>query len=309
MERTERIFGADIRRRYNVLLALATFGTAAAPFGLGLIVLRLAWPEGGGVGPAVVAIAALIIAPLGTWLAHNRLALAGNHALRRRLRERLQHKGHALPDQVDPVFVGFSPGEEQLVWDGDTDRDIGFLGAWGDALVYYGDDFCWYLPRSRIDIIEPMQPAVGVSRILIRWHAPRERNRAFTLVSREATDLRGARRATAELLQQLYAWVARPPETEEAPPRLGMPPTDTAEGRPMDAAPGGTCVVLVAVIAATVVAAWQVGGPLVADEKYSQAVLAAGGVLVIGSAVINTALRLLQWAEDRDRADDAQSSP
>ncbi|MEA3400696.1 MAG: hypothetical protein U9R79_05555 [Armatimonadota bacterium] len=307
MQESKRIFGAAVRRRYNLMLGLATFAAAAAPFGVGLALLHLLWPEGRGIAPFLVATAALILAPVGTWLAHNRLALAGNLALRRRLRELLREEGHDFPEGVRPIFVGFSPGDAPLVWDGDTDRDIGFLAAWGDALVYYGDDFSWYLPRARIDIIEPMQPAAGLNRILIRWHAPRESNRALTLVSREAADLRGARRATIQLLHQLYAWVARPPEAQWEPPRLGMPPTDTAGGRPMDAAPGGSCLALVAVVTATVVAAWQVGGPLVEAQMYAHAVLASGGVFVVGFAAISTIMRLLQWAEERDRADRAAS--
>ncbi len=307
MERTDRIFDAGVRRRYNVLLAIVTFGTAVAPFAVGLIALYVFWPEGTGPGPAIIAIAALVLAPLGTWLAHNRFALAGNLSLRRRLWERLGRDGHAFSDQVRPVFVGFSPGDAPLVWDGDTDRDVGFLAAWGDSLVYYGDDFAWYLPRDRIDVIEPLHPVAGVGRVLIRWHAPRESNRAFTLVSREAADLRGARRATRELITQLYAWVARSPEHEAEAPNLGMPPIDTGGGVPVDAAPGGSCPALLAVVAATVIAAWQTGAPFVATERYSHAVLAAGGVFVLGFAALNTIFRLLQWAEERDDADRAAS--
>ena len=97
------------------------------------------------------------------------------------------------------------------------------------------------MPRARIDIIEPTGSSVGSGRILIRWHAPRESNRAFTLVSREAADLRGSRRATRELLNQLYAWVARPGEEAQEAPKLGLPPTDATGGVPVDAAPGGSC--------------------------------------------------------------------
>ncbi len=307
MTGSERVFGAEVRRRYNMLLALATIVAAGAPFGLGLLVLALFWPEGSGPIPALVTCVAIVLAPVGTWLVHNRMALAGNATLRRRVGERIGADDDLFPAGVEPVFVGFSPGEAQLVWDGDTDRDIGFLAAWGDSLVYYGDEFAWYLPRDRIDTIEPLQPVAGISRILVRWHAPRESNRALTLVSREATDLRGARRATWELLQQLYAWVARPAETAQAPPKLGMPPTDLAGGRPVDAVPGGSCAVLLALITATAVAAWQVTQPLVRVEKYSHAVLAAGGVFVLGFAAVSAVLRLLQWAEERDEADEATS--
>jgi hypothetical protein len=305
MSHDERIFGADRRRRYNRLATLGGFLTAALPFALGFLVLRFFFPDDTGPVPTIIAIAALAVAPLATWLVHNRLALVGNRTLRDQLAEKLREHGEALPQGVDPVFVGFSPGEDQLLWDGDTDRDIGFLAAWGDALVYRGDEFDWFLPRDRIDLIEPMQPAAGISRIRIRWHAPRERNRSFTIVSREATGLREAREATQALLQQLYAWVARPRETEIEPPKLGMPPSEVTGGTRVDSAPGGSCAVMLAVTAATTVGAWQAGGPFVADEKYAHAILAAGCVFAVGFGAINAIMRLLLWAEEKDAAEDA----
>lgn len=305
MSRDERIFGADRRRRYNLLAGVASFLAATLPFALGFLVLRLFFPEDSGPVPTLIAIVALVAAPLSTWLVHNRVALAGNSGLRARLAAKLKERGEALPEGVQPVFVGFSPGEEQLLWDGDTDRDIGFLAAWGDALVYRGDEFDWFLPRDRIDTIEPMQPVAGLSRIRIRWHAPREGNRSFTLVSREATDLREAREATHVLIQQLYTWAARPPAAESDPPRLGMPPSETRGGKPIEAAPGGSCAVMAAVTAATTVGAWQVGGPFVADEKYAHAILAAGCVFAVGFAAINAVMRLLMWAEEKDAAENA----
>ncbi|MFW5866596.1 MAG: hypothetical protein ACOCX2_02195 [Armatimonadota bacterium] len=305
MRHDERIFGADRRRRYNLIASVASFLVATLPFVLGFLVVRFIFPDDTGPVPTMIAIVALAVAPLGMWLAHNRLALAGNRGLRERLAERLREHGEALPEGVEPVFIGFSPGDQQLVWDGDTDRDIGFLAAWGDSLVYRGDEFEWFLPRDRIDIIEPMQPVAGISRIRIRWHAPRESNRSFTIVSREAADLREAREKTHALLQQLYAWAARPPEAESVPPKLGMPPTEVRGGRRMESAPGGSCAVTLAITAATTVGAWQVGAPFVADEKYAHAILAAGCVFAAGFGLTNAIMRLLMWAEERDAADNA----
>lgn len=305
MSQDERIFGAERRRRYNRLATIASFLAAALPFALGFVVVSVMYPDGTGPAAIVIALVALAVAPLATWLAHNRLALAGNRGLRDLLERKLREQGEALPEGVEPVFIGFSPGEEHLLWDGDTDRDVGFLAAFGDALVYRGDEYDWFLPRERIDIIEPLQPVAGISRIRIRWHAPRESNRSFTIVSREATDLREARRATHALLQQLYAWVARPSTDGAAPPKLGMPPTEVSGGTPIDRAPGGSCAVMVAVTAATTVAAWQVAGPFVADERYGHAILAAGFVFAVGFAATNIVMRLLMWAEEKDAAEDA----
>lgn len=304
MNQKDRIFGGAVRRRYNRLLALASSLAAVLPFALGLLVVQIAYPHESGPVPMLIAALALALSPLATWLVHDRLALAGNVTLRRALTEKLGRNESAMPTGVKPIFIGFSPGEQQFIWDGDTDRDIGFLAAWGDALVYRGDDFEWYLPRDRIDTIEPIQPVAGISRIRVRWHAPRERNRSFTIVSREATDLRGAREATHTLLQQLYAWVARPRQADSEAPMLGMPPTDVTGGQSLEAVPKGSCVVTAAVMAATTVGAWQVGAPFVADEKYPHAILAAGFVFAIGFGISNAVMRLLHWAEKKDEADE-----
>ncbi len=307
MDQNDRIFGAAVRRRYNRLLALASSLAAVLPFALGLLVVQFVYPQGSGPVPTIIAAVALALSPLATWLVHDRLALAGNVTLRQALAEKLGRDEGALPSGVKPIFIGFSPGDQQFIWDGDTDRDIGFLAAWGDALVYRGDDFEWYLPRDRIDTIEPIQPVAGISRIRVRWHAPRERNRSFTIVSREATDLRGAREATHTLLQQLYAWVSRPRQADSEAPKLGMPPTDVKGGQSLDTAPSGSCIVTAAVMAATTVGAWQVGGPFVAAEKYAHAILAAGCVFAIGFAISNAVMRLLHWAEEKDEADDGEA--
>lgn len=307
MNRDERIFNAAVRRRYSLLANAASFLAALAPFGLGLMALHFLAPEGSGPVAFLVAGTALLCVPLLTWLVHNHVALAGNTLLRRRLLERLAREGREFPPFVRPLFVGFAPGDRPLLWDGDTDRDIGFLAAWGNSLVYYGDEFSFSLPREHIDRIEPTSPSVGPGRILIRWHARRESNRAFTLVSREAKDLRGSRRATRQLLNQLYAWVSRPPEPGEPAPVLGLPPTDTSGGVPVDAVPGGSCPTMLAMMAAITVAAWQVAAPLVATARYAHAILATGAVFTLGFTALSTVFRLLQWAERRDQADRAAS--
>lgn len=305
MNSDQRIFSAAVRRRYSLLANVAGLLAAVAPFALGLLALEVCAPTGSGPVAFIIVAVTLLAVPLLTWLVYNRLGLAGNVTLRRRLRARIAQEGHEFPGFVQPLFVGFAPGDRPLLWHGDTDRDIGFLAAWGDSLVYYGDEFSFTLPRDRIDIIEPIGLGLIGDRILIRWHAPRESNRAFTLVSREARDLRGAHHATHELLNQLYAWVARPPEGGVEAPQLGLPPTDTTGGTPADAAPGGLCAVLLTAMAATTVGAWQVATPLIAAGKYAHAVLATGAVFTLGFTLLGALQRLLQWAEERDEADRA----
>jgi hypothetical protein len=53
------------------------------------------------------------------------------------------------------------------------------------------------------------------------------------------------------------------------------------------------------------VAAWQVGGPLVDEEMYAHAILAAGCVFAVGFTVTNIIMRVLKWAEEKDAAENA----
>jgi len=296
------IFNRIVRRRYSLLLVAATFASAGAPFAVGVALVGTLWRDGNGVGPPVTVVAALILAALGPWYTQNRLGLAGNRSLRARLWQRVREQAKQAPSGVEPVFVGFAPGRALMMWDGDTDQDIGFLAAWGDALVYFGDRHSWRLHRDRIDRIEPIRPVAGLKRISISWHAARESGRAFTLVSREANDIRSAERATGELLNELFAWAATPPDTAVGSPALGLPPTDVSGGVPLDASPGGSCAAVTAVAVITVLAAWQVAMPLTEAGEYYLAVLWAGGIAVLGATTVNIVLRLLHWAESADQA-------
>jgi hypothetical protein len=298
----ELIFNAVVRRRYSLLLVVAIFGSAAVPFVVGVALIQTLWRDAEGMGPPLTVVGALALAALGPWYIQNRLGLAGNRSLRARLWQRMREQAEQAPEGVEPVFVGFAPGPTLKIWDGDTDQDIGFLAAWGDTLVYFGDRYSWHLPRERIDSIEPIRPAAGLRRIVISWHAARQSNRAFTLVSREARDIRSAERATGELLNELFAWAARPPDTAVKPPALGMPPTDASGGVPLDATPGGSCAAVIAVAVITVLAAWQVALPLTEAGEYYLAILWAGGISILGATTVNIVLRLLQWAETTDRA-------
>ncbi len=297
----DRVFGAAVRRRYNLLLTVATFGLALLPFVLGLLALATVWPRGRDEWSGLVVAAALGLAALGPWLAHNHLGLAGNGKLRARLWERMSNRFEQLPSGIEPIFVGFSPGDELVSWDGDTDQDVGFLVAWDETLLYYGDAFSWHLPRERIDQIEMSEAAPGMARITIRWHAPRETGRSFTFVSREARNLRQAKRATLALFEQLRAWRALDSDGVEAgAPHLGLPPSDTSGGLAADHLPSGSCVASIALMALATLVTWRVVAPMVDAEQFQYAILWSGSILVLAALVINVVMRTLQWAEHED---------
>lgn len=299
----DRIFGAATRRRYSTIVAVVTFASALLPFAAGLVLLTLYWPDHQDLGSGVVALASMTLALAGPWLAHNYLGLAGNSAMRARLWERVRDRYDDMPRGITPAFVGFSPGDRLLTWDGDTDQDIGFLAAWGDALVYHGDAFSWHLPRGHIVSIDVTGDAPGLERVTVRWAAPREPGRAFTFASREARDLRGARRATQTLLHQLRAWHSATPQsdTPEAP-RLGLPPSDTRGGTEVDYLPAGSCATSIAIGLVAVIAVWHQAAPLIRAGRFHHAILWSGAILVLAALAANSLLRLLQWAERADQA-------
>ncbi len=305
----DRVFGPAVRRRYSIIVALMTFGSALLPFAVGLLLLTRYWPEHQDLGSGAVAMTALLLALLGPWLVHNHLGLAGNAALRARLWQRVRERFAGMPGNLTPAFVGFSPGDRLLIWDGDTDQDIGFLAAWGDALVYHGDLFSWRLPRDYITAIESTGEGPLLDRITVRCAAPREAPRAFTFVSREARDLREARRATQNLLAQLSAWHAAPAADDSAlVPPLGLPPYDTRGGVEADYLPRGSCASAIAISLVAVIAVWHQTAPLIRAGRYHHAVLWSGAILVLAALVANSLLRLLQWAERADRADRAAAT-
>lgn len=298
----DRIFGPAVRRRYSTIVALVTFASALLPFAAGLVLLTLYWPDHQDVGSGVLVVVTLALALVGPWLAHNHLGLAGNRAMGLRLWQRVRDRYAGMPEGITPAFVGFSAGERLLTWDGDTDQDIGFLAAWGDALVYHGDAFSWHLLREHIVSIDLSDDAPGLERITVRWAAPREPGRAFTFASREAGDLRGARRATRTLLHQLLAWHAStPPAGGAEAPRLGLPPSDTRGGTEADYLPAGSCATSIALGMVAVIAVWYQTAPLIRAGKYHHAVLWSGAILVLAALGANSVLRLLHWAERADQ--------
>ncbi|HUS81574.1 MAG TPA: hypothetical protein VM283_09925, partial [Armatimonadota bacterium] len=171
------------------------------------------------------------------------------------------------------------------------------------TLVYYGDAFSWHLPRERILAVGMTEGAPGLERVAVRWSPARESARVFTFVSREAPDLRGARRATHTLHNQLQTWLQAPSSGQALPPPvLGLPPTDTAGALAADYMPSGSCVATIAVGVVSVLATWQVISPLIRAGKYHHAILWAGAILVLGAAAVNALLRVLQWADQADQA-------
>lgn len=294
-----QFFTPRFKQSVRVAAAAATMVSGAAPFVGGLLALQWLGDDARGALPALLALASFCLGAALPWLAQNLMGLAGNGALRRRLSAFLTQERHC--DLSGACFVGFSPGEQLHIWQGETDRDIGFLTLAGGDLLYHGDDFSWHLPRDQIDHIDLTPVEAGLQRILIRWHVPREAGRSFSLESREARSISRARVATNGLYRRLKDW-----QRDEAAscvgedPALGLPPTDMSGAQVIEEPPSGSCLSIAALGVIVVTAVWRVSQGFFACGQYYQGVLWAGLISVLGALSTGYLLHYLQaWEAAR----------
>ncbi|MCK4323058.1 MAG: hypothetical protein KAW89_00910, partial [Armatimonadetes bacterium] len=184
------------------------------------------------------------------------------------------------------------------MWEGETDRDVGFLELAEGALIYRGDSFSWSLRRENISSIELLEGSGTPQRIVINWHMPGQPGRAFTLASREANTLSGAQQATRALHSTLGQWHAAA-SSASAVPTLGSPPTSLAGSIPVEKLPTGACLSILSVVVITVLMAWYMAQQFIDRQLYYHAVLWAGLIVVAAMIFISYFLGYLQAAEAR----------
>lgn len=291
---TARYFTSDFKARNRLAASAAIVLASAAPFALGLIAITFLVSNPTGWAAGAITFAALGCAGVFTWLAQNRLALLGNRRLRRKLRRHLRDHEELGHCKSQTTFAGFSPGDSILSWDGETDLDVGFVCVSEHGMIFVGDLFTWSLGKDRIDRIELTPAPMGPRRILIRWHAPREPDRALALASREADSARQADAATVRLFKRLRKWSAVVPERAPKPLPLGYPPTGTFDGRPFDEPPQGWCAVTLAMCVIIVLTIWYLVSEMLGDRFYFHAILWAGFVFVGGAVFTRCLLHYLQ---------------
>lgn len=294
-------FTPTFKQRLRVTAATTTMLTGALPFVAGLLAIQMLGDHPAGPLPALVAFGSFVLGGLLPWLTQNVMGLAGNGRLRQRL-------ARGLKERVDlrhASFVGFSPGAEFRVWHGESDRDVGFLRMDEQRLVYEGDEYRWFLPREYIDHMEMSPPELGLQRIVIHWHLPREAPRTLTLESREAGSISRARKATQELYARLKDWYRTPrlpqaDQEETVRPMAGLPPTDLSGGQIVDQPASGSCTSILALGLIMLILIWRVSGALFSWGRYYEGVLWAGLISVIGALGIGYLLHYLQaWEAQR----------
>ena len=316
-----QVYTRGFKRRVRLTAAVITMAAGIAPFVVTLALLQ-SWASPPPYAMALLTAATFVAAGLAPWYSHGTLALLGNHGLRQRVAGLAEGyldldtgpdaQTGASPDDGVPAgrlralgatFVGFSPGDKLRVWDGETDRDVGFLCIRDAALVYVGDEFRWSLPLERIDQIELAPAVTGVRRIIVRWHAPRGGPRAFSVVSREANTLEGMAIVTRRLYEALREWIWSD-EEDEIPARShvpwGYPPTDTAGGWALDQPVSGCLLTVTGMAVIVVLTIWRVSWALIQSGDYYAAILWAGLIAVVGAVFTGYLLSYLHaWDSQR----------
>ena len=292
---SEPLFSKSFKLGNRIIAAAGMLLAAAVPFALALAALSYLEAPNKGTLPALITGTAFLLAALLPWQAQNLLALSGNRGLRRRVLRKLALE---RPEEMQEAaqFVGFAPGDHLRMWDGETDCDVGFLTVMPTGLVYTGDRYSWSLRREHIDRIELTPPTGGIRRVIVRWHAPREPGRAFTMESRDGPTLRGANRGTSELSLNLQRWLATDVAEGDAP-HLGNPPTDAPGAVDVLGPAPGSCAATLCIVTITALTIWRVAGDFIEHQEYYYGILSSGLITVMAAGLTFHVLSYLQtWA-------------
>ena len=292
---SESIFTTQFKRKAWVTAGLLLLVAGTVPFAAGLVIITYLLPSTTGTSAGLVTALALVVGLLLPWVSYQRLALFGNGYLRRSVAQKWEQAGHSLPATT---FVGFSPGSDLRMWEGETDQDVGFLELAAGALIYRGDSFSWSLRRENISSIDLKEEPGTPQRIVVHWHTPGQPGRAFTLASREVNTLSGAQQATRTLHGMLGQWYDAASSAGPVP-TLGSPPTSLAGSIPVEKLPAGACLSILSVVVITVLMAWYMAQQFIDRGFYYHAVLWAGLIVVAAMIFISYFLSYLQAAEAR----------
>ena len=296
-----QVYTAGFRRRHRLIAVTVTMAAGVAPFMVTLATMQY-WVAPPPYALALLTAATYVIAGLAPWYSRGTLALLGNWRLRQMLSLLAKTELGDDTQALGAVFVGFAPGEKLRLWDGDTDRDVGLLAVRNDCLVYLGDEYKWSLPREQIDRIELAAADVGLRRLVIWWHRPREAQQAFSLVCREANTLQGVALVTRRLYEVLRNWAwSQTPFYEHASVDWGYPPTDISGGLAADQPVNGGCASILAILVIVVVTIWRISGTLLSEGDYYAAILWAGLIAVIGAIFTGYLLHFLHSWEAQKR--------
>ncbi len=292
------LFDKAFKTRNRLIAATGMLLAAALPFVAGLTGLALldSLFQGGPVPAAwdgTVTAAAFILAAWLPWQAGNLLGLSGNRGLRLALIRKITSERPA--DLRDTGrFVGFSPGDQLRTWDGETDCDVGFLTILPEALLYVGDQYAWTLRREHVDRVELSPQTAGIRRVVIRWHAPREPGRSFTIEARDGATMRRVNAVTMSLAEELTRWSAAEGVDGADVPHYGNPPTDAPGALTVDGPAPGSCAATLCIATIATVTIWRVAGDFIRAREYFHGILWSGLITVLAAGLTFHVLNYLQ---------------
>ncbi len=170
------------------------------------------------------------------YFAAQRLTLVGYASLRTQLHDRLLAEGIQLQN-LDVMFIEFSPAGRPRMYDNYTNWDVGFLVFFPEAIVYFGDHARFALPLARLEAIkaapgfDPLRPKSN----FVAWrNSPDGMLNAFAVDVGVGTSLKEVKQANDQLVEKLRAW-----QTGNLAPRgsaarwqhLPLPPTEAEGGK------------------------------------------------------------------------------
>jgi len=171
----ETVFGTSARITRTTAITWTLLLTSAVAPAVAFVLLRVAgvelhWLQTLALGATVSFAATLVAVDL--------LATAGYEGWQREIAERCRRA------MDDPGFVGLSPGDGTMTYEGYADWDLGYLDLDPVALRFEGERARFVLERDRITSIELVRGLPGwfaATRIAFRWRAADGAVHAFTV--------------------------------------------------------------------------------------------------------------------------------
>lgn len=226
-EKEGLVYSAGARKKLNIL-------TGAVPvalfFGIVLLALQLTdvyAPDGRGPIAATLVIGGFALAFVALFTT---LPIAGL-AIMRHFRKAVQAKCERLylVNLLDANYVGFSPGDTLVNYDGDNSWDVGFLRLEADRLNYLGDRSSFSLSASQILGVRVESHGHFIwrfPRLFITWQREvGSQSQVLNLELREARSMKDLWQGTRSFQERMEGWwLERKGSSSSTANLFGLPP-------------------------------------------------------------------------------------
>ncbi len=230
MQATEKVFSRSSKLRWGCLSMVLPLAGLLIPDIAVLIAVLTVVPENARGGALAILLPVGFIVGLLLWAgAFFFQPRPYNRLWRDQLAEKIRQREGLKVDDWSVQFVGWSPGNKLGQWEGDTDRDLGFLIFGPEWLTYLGDDFRFSLRREwvwQIDQSISSGPPLLARRVVVGHVWPDGYQHFCNFESRGDHTAWGLKAANEKLAELLRAWhqgtafqsAPAPPFVEFGPP-------------------------------------------------------------------------------------------